>query len=270
VTRPTGSWGDLSTQSFYPPHHITLGEGGAVSIVRSIALQRPIESIRDWGRDCWCPSGEDDTCGKRFAWQLGELPEGYDHKYTYSHLGYNLKPLDLQAAIGNVQLKRLKQFGAARRSNWQALRAGLDARSDVFDFALPTHATDWHISGDTPGSFSWGESGTRSDPSWFGFMILVREDAPFEAVDLSRHLDKMGVGNRRLFGGNLVRQPAFLQLRRDRPDAFRVVGNLTGADALMQRAVFVGTYPGLTEAMIDRMIDVLHSSPTKVTSKTSD
>ena len=269
VTRPTGSWGDLSTQSFYPPHHITLGEGGAVNIVRSIALRRPIESMRDWGRDCWCPSGEDNTCGKRFAWQLGELPEGYDHKYTYSHLGYNLKPLDLQAAIGNVQLQRLSHFGSARRANWQALRTGLDARSDVFDFALPTHAVDWRAERGAQDTFSWEESGTRSDPSWFGFMILVREDAPFQAADLSRYLDRMEVGNRRLFGGNLVRQPAFLQLRRDRPDAFRVVGDLTGADALMQRAVFVGTYPGLTGAMIDRMIDVLHSSPTKITPKTS-
>ncbi len=259
VTRPTGSWGDLSTQSFYPPHHITMGEGGAVNIVRNIALRRPLESIRDWGRDCWCPSGEDDTCGKRFTWQLGELPEGYDHKYTYSHLGYNLKPLDVQAAIGNVQLHRLHGFSAARRANWQQLRAGLEHRSDVFEFALPTHATSWEPRPDAEGAFVWQDASTRSDPSWFGFTILVREDAPFSAVHLSRHLDRNGVGNRRLFGGNLVRQPALIQLRSDRPDAFRVVGNLSGADSLMHRAVFVGTYPGLSESMLERVVSVSSS-----------
>lgn len=259
VTRPTGTWGDLSTQSFYPPHHITLGEGGAVNIVRSIALRRPIESIRDWGRDCWCPSGEDDTCGKRFAWQLGELPEGYDHKYTYTHLGYNLKPLDIQAAIGNVQLQRLGAFSAARRANWQKLRAGLEDRSDIFEFALPTHAFEWKSGLGGHGEFIWGDLRARSDPSWFGFMVLVREDAPFSAVDLSRHLDRHGVGNRRLFGGNLVRQPALIQLRSDRPEAFRVVSDLSGADALMHRAVFVGTYPGLSDQMLDRIIDVVGS-----------
>lgn len=259
VTRPTGTWGDLSTQSFYPPHHITLGEGGAVNIVRNIALRRPIESIRDWGRDCWCPSGEDDTCGKRFAWQLGELPEGYDYKYTYSHLGYNLKPLDIQAAIGNVQLQRLDAFSAARRANWQMLRAGLEDRSDVFEFALPTHASRWRLRADGHGEFLWGDPRARSDPSWFGFMLLVREDAPFSAVDLSRHLDENTVGNRRLFGGNLVRQPAFMQLRVDNPAAVRTVGELPGADALMHRAVFVGTFAGLTDLMVERIVEVLHS-----------
>jgi CDP-4-dehydro-6-deoxyglucose reductase, E1 len=261
VTRPTGTWGDLSTQSFYPPHHITLGEGGAVNIVRSISLRRPIESLRDWGRDCWCPSGEDDTCGKRFEWQLGDLPEGYDHKYTYSHLGYNLKPLDVQAAIGRIQLGRLDAFSAARRANWQRLRAGLDDLQDLFGFALPMHATGWRATGPHGGEFTWDASGNRSDPSWFGFMLLVHEDAPFSASDLSRHLDRHRIGNRRLFGGNLVRQPAFVQLAQDRPDAFRVVGGLDGADAIMRRAVFVGTYPGLTAPMLDRMVDVLHDLP---------
>jgi CDP-6-deoxy-D-xylo-4-hexulose-3-dehydrase len=261
VTRPTGTWGDLSTQSFYPPHHITLGEGGAVNIVRSISLRRPIESLRDWGRDCWCPSGEDDTCGKRFEWQLGGLPEGYDHKYTYSHLGYNLKPLDVQAAIGRVQLGRLDAFSAARRANWQRLRAGLDDLQDRFTFALPTHATGWRAAGPHGGQFRWDASGYRSDPSWFGFMLLVDDDAPFSASDLSRHLDRHRIGNRRLFGGNLVRQPAFVQLAQDRPDAFRVVGGLDGADAIMRRAVFIGTYPGLTPTMLERMIDVLHDLP---------
>ena len=261
VTRPTGTWGDLSTQSFYPPHHITLGEGGAVNIVHSMSLRRPIESLRDWGRDCWCPSGEDDTCGKRFEWQLGDLPEGYDHKYTYSHLGYNLKPLDVQAAIGRIQLGRLDAFSAARRTNWQRLRAGLDDLQDRFAFALPTHATRWRATGPDGGEFTWDASGHHSDPSWFGFMLLVHDDAPFSATDLSRHLDRHRIGNRRLFGGNLVRQPAFVQLAHDRPGAFRVVGELEGADAIMHRAVFIGTYPGLTPAMIDRMVDVLHDLP---------
>ena len=257
VTRPTGTWGDLSTQSFYPPHHITLGEGGAVNIVRSIALRRPIESIRDWGRDCWCPSGEDDTCGKRFAWQLGELPEGYDHKYTYSHLGYNLKPLDIQAAIGNVQLQRLDAFSAARRANWQRLRAGLDDLVEIFEFALPTHARGWHRIDSAGGRFDWGSSECTADPSWFGFLLLVREGAPFGATDLTRYLDRHGIGNRRLFGGNLARQPAFVQLRRDNGAAFRVVGDLRGADAIMANAVFVGTYPGLNFSMLERMVGVL-------------
>jgi len=256
VERPTGTWGDLSTQSFYPPHHISLGEGGAVNLVSSIRLRRPVESFRDWGRDCWCPSGHDDTCGKRFEWQLGGLPEGYDHKYTYSHLGYNLKPLDVQAAIGRVQLTRLEGFSAARRANWQTLRAGLDDLHDWYEFALPTHAARW-----TQDGFEWDGSGHRSDPSWFGFMLRVRPDAPFTASELARHLDQNRIGNRRLFGGNLVRQPAFVQLAQDRPDAFRIVGDLDGSDALMRQAVFVGTYPGLTAPMIERMIEVLHSTP---------
>ncbi len=258
TTRPTGTWGDLSTQSFYPPHHITLGEGGAINIVSSGRLRRPLESLRDWGRDCWCPSGEDDTCGKRFKWQQGELPDGYDHKYTYTHLGYNLKPLDIQAAIGRVQLKRLDLFGEARRSNWHYLRAGLDDLNEWFSFGLPTHAREWKA-----GRFIWDNSGNRTDPSWFGFMLRVRKDAPFDAAALSRHLDFNRIGNRRLFGGNLVRQPAFIQLKRDRPDAFRVIGDMAGADEIMRDAVFIGTYPGLTKAMLDRVIDVLHYLPTK-------
>ncbi len=256
VTRPTGTWGDLSTQSFYPPHHITLGEGGAINIVRNIALRRPLESIRDWGRDCWCASGEDDTCGKRFGWQLGELPHGYDHKYTYTHLGYNLKPLDIQAAIGQVQLGRLNAFGEARRTNWHYLRAGLDDLSEWFAFGLPTHAVSWNA-----GSFTWDDSGNQSDPSWFGFMLRVRHDAPFSAAELSEHLDQHRIGNRRLFGGNLVRQPAFIQLAADRPGAYRMIGDLTGADEIMHNAVFVGTYPGLTSEMLDRVIEVLHKAP---------
>jgi CDP-4-dehydro-6-deoxyglucose reductase, E1 len=234
--RPTGIFGDLSTQSFYPPHHITMGEGGAVNIARDMRFKVIIESYRDWGRDCWCDSGKDNTCGKRFGWQLGELPKGYDHKYTYSHLGYNLKPLDIQAAIGREQLKRLPDFVGARRRNWQRLRDGLGHLSEFMEFMQAT-----------PGS----------EPSWFGFMMLVREGAPFSAVDLSRHLDECKIGNRRLFGGNLVRQPAFIQLRRDNPAAFRVAGELRGADRLMESALFVGVYPGLTAAMLDYVIGAI-------------
>jgi len=234
--RPTGSFGDLSTQSFYPAHHITTGEGGAVNIPRDVRFKAVLESLRDWGRDCWCASGQADTCGKRYAWKLGELPEGYDHKYIYSHLGYNLKPLDLQAAIGRAQLERLPAFAEARRRNWRRLRTGLESLSGHFEFMEAT-----------PGG----------DPSWFGFMLLVRDGAPFTAVELSRHLDLRKIGNRRLFGGNLVRQPAFVQLRRDNPGAFRCVGDLAGADRVMQSALFVGVYPGLTAEMLDYVIAVI-------------
>jgi len=175
VIRWTGTWGDISTQSFYPPHHLTMGEGGAVNIVRDQKLKVVAESFRDWGRDCWCPSGKDDTCGKRFDWQLGELPAGYDHKYIYSHLGFNLKPLDPQAAIGRVQLRRLPEFIEARKRNWQTLREGLVPTEHVLEFSLPTHATGW----DPAGGFSWDGSGCRTDCSWFGFKISVKPDAPF-------------------------------------------------------------------------------------------
>lgn len=248
--RLTGTWGDLSTQSFYPPHHITMGEGGAVNISRDMRFKVIVESFRDWGRDCWCASGVDNTCNKRFGWQLGELPEGYDHKYIYSHLGFNLKPLDLQAAIGRVQLRRLPAFGEARRRNWQYLRKGLAHLTEYFEFSLPTHAAGW-----SPDGFHWPASeGPRADPSWFGFMLLVRDGAPFTAAQLTRFLDGEKIGNRRLFGGNLVRQPAFVQLRRDNPSAFRVGGELAGADRLMRSALFVGVYPGLTMPMLDFVI----------------
>jgi CDP-6-deoxy-D-xylo-4-hexulose-3-dehydrase len=253
VTKPTGTWGDLSTQSFYPPHHLTLGEGGAVNIVSKAPFRVIVESFRDWGRDCWCPSGKDNTCNKRFGWQLGALPEGYDHKYIYSHLGYNLKPLDTQAAIGRVQLKKLPAFVAARRSNWHKLRAGLDDLQDVFEFSLPTHATGW-----SAGEFSWDSSGCRSEPSWFGFMLLVRESAPFTRTEVARHLESSGIGNRMLFGGNLVRQPVFHELASRRPGAFRSVGSLAGADAILNRALFVGVYPGLDDRQITHVGNVLH------------
>ena len=242
VVRWTGTWGDISTQSFYPPHHLTMGEGGAINIVRDTKLKVIAESFRDWGRDCWCPSGIDNTCNKRFDWQLGELPAGYDHKYTYSHLGYNLKPLDPQAAIGRVQLKRLPEFIEARKQNWETLRRGLAAHENVLDFALPTHATRW----DPEQGFSWDASGCRTDCSWFGFKIAVKSGAQFSRTELAQDLDHHQIGNRMLFGGNLLRQPAFVQFRQDRPEALRVVGEMSGSDEIMASTIFLGTYPGLT------------------------
>ena len=250
----TGTFGDLSTQSFYPPHHLTMGEGGAVNIVREMRLKVLVESFRDWGRDCWCASGKDNTCNKRFGWQLGELPEGYDHKYIYSHLGYNLKPLDPQAAIGRQQLRKLPAFIQARMDNWQTLRTGLADLEEFFTFQLPTHATAW-----TPEGFVWDASGHRTECSWFGFMMLVKAGAPFSRRNFVRALDAAKIGNRMLFGGNLVRQPAFVSLKQQRPDAFRVIGDLPGADQIMKESVFVGTYPGLTPAMLSYLIETIRA-----------
>jgi CDP-4-dehydro-6-deoxyglucose reductase, E1 len=255
ITRYTGTWGDLSTQSFYPPHHLTTGEGGAVNIVSRPPLKTYAESFRDWGRDCWCASGIDNTCKKRFGWQLGELPEGYDHKYIYSHLGYNLKPLDPQAAIGRQQLKKLPAFVDARKRNWDYLRAGLADLENVFDFSLPTHATGWSRTA----GFAWDATGCRTDCSWFGFMLRVKPSAPFSHTDFARHLDSKKIGNRMFFGGNLLRQPAFVQLKKDRPSALRVVGELPGADEIMHRALFLGTYPGLSRAMLDYELETIHA-----------
>ena len=253
VIRWTGTWGDISTQSFYPPHHLTMGEGGAVNIVRDQKLKVIAESFRDWGRDCWCPSGIDNTCNKRFGWQLGELPQGYDHKYTYSHLGFNLKPLDPQAAIGRVQLRRLPDFIEARKQNWETLRRGLAAHEDVLEFALPTHATSW----DAEQGFSWDASGCRTDCSWFGFKIAVKAGAPFSRTELAQELDRNLIGNRMLFGGNLLRQPAFVQLRQDNPQAIRVVGEMVGSDEIMGSTLFLGTYPGLTRDQLNTEIQVI-------------
>ena len=229
-----------------------MGEGGAVNIVQSLKFKAIVESFRDWGRDCWCASGMDNTCGKRFEWQLGELPKGYDHKYIYSHLGYNLKPLDIQAAIGRVQLQKLPQFIQARMDNWNYLRCGLRDCADVLDFMLPTHATAW-----SPEGFSWDDSGHRATCSWFGFMLRVKPGAPFSKIALARHLDNNKIGNRMLFGGNLLRQPVLVQLKKDRPAAFRVVSNMDGADQIMNEVLFIGTYPGLTRPMLDYMIETI-------------
>jgi CDP-6-deoxy-D-xylo-4-hexulose-3-dehydrase len=232
--RKTGTFGHLATLSFYPPHHMTTGEGGAV-LTSDGQLLRAVESLRDWGRDCWCQSGVDNTCGKRFEWQLGELPSGYDHKYVYSHLGYNLKMTDLQAAIGVAQLARLDGFAAARRRNWAFFREALRDLEDVLE--LPEA---------TPGS----------DPSWFGFLVAVRPGAPFTRDDLVRKLEDRKIQTRMLFAGNLVRQPALTVLvaqarAAGAPAPFRVAGPLDGTDAVMSRSMWVGVYPGLTEPMRD-------------------
>jgi CDP-6-deoxy-D-xylo-4-hexulose-3-dehydrase len=253
--RLTGCFGDLSTQSFYPPHHLTLGEGGAVNIVRDMRFKVLVESFRDWGRDCWCASGKDNTCNKRFGWQLGELPEGYDHKYIYSRLGYNLKPLDPQAAIGRQQLKKLPAFVQARIDNWNYLRAALADLEEFFTFMLPTHARAWS----KKDGFVQDDSGHRATCSWFAFMMLVRPTAPFSRREFARALDAAKIGNRMLFGGNLVRQPAFVELRAWRPDAFRVVGELSGADQIMRESIFIGTFPGLTRPMLDYVVETIHN-----------
>ena len=230
--RKTATFGDLATLSFYPPHHMTTGEGGAV-LTSDDTLMRAVESLRDWGRDCWCAPGKDNTCKKRFDWQLGDLPAGYDHKYAYSHVGYNLKMTDMQAAVGVAQLAKLDGFVEARRTNWAFFRRELADLGDVFVLPEPT-----------PGA----------DPSWFGFLLTVREGAPFRRDDVVAQLEARKIQTRMLFAGNVVRQPAFVDLARTahedgRPPPFRVAGSLTNADAIMNRAFWVGVYPGLTEEM---------------------
>jgi CDP-6-deoxy-D-xylo-4-hexulose-3-dehydrase len=224
--RAVGSFGHLATASFYPAHHITMGEGGAV-LARTKPMRKIVESFRDWGRDCWCAPGKDNTCGRRFDWQLGELPRGYDHKYVYSHLGYNLKATDLQAAVGVAQLEKLPDFISARRRNWARLRSGLAGLDDYF--VLP-RAT------------------AGSEPSWFGFALTVRPDAPFSRFELVQHLESRRIGTRQLFGGNLLRQPAYLGMPH------RVVGPLSNADLIAEGTFWVGVYPGLTNEMLDHIV----------------
>jgi CDP-6-deoxy-D-xylo-4-hexulose-3-dehydrase len=225
-----GSFGDLSTFSFYPAHHITTGEGGAV-LSKGAALKTIIESFRDWGRDCWCDPGCDNTCLKRFEWKLGELPEGYDHKYIYSHLGYNLKSGDIQAAIGLAQLDRLESFVELRRRNWQYLHDGL---SDLGEYLLLPKATP------------------HSNPSWFGFPITVNPSSQKTRREIVQALDDRKIGTRLLFGGNLLRQPAFIDTPR------RVHGALTNTDVVTERTFWLGVWPGLTIPMLDYVIDSLH------------
>ena len=221
--RKVGTFGDIATLSFYPAHHITTGEGGAV-LTDKPALQTLIESFRDWGRDCWCEPGKDNTCGKRFDWQLGSLPCGYDHKYTYSHIGYNLKATDMQAALGASQLSKLPDFIARRKSNFHFLKSALAGLEECL--ILP-------------------EATPHSDPSWFGFPIGVRQDAPFRREDLIRALDANRIGTRLLFGGNLLRQPAYQNCR------YRVAGDMRNTDFVMNNVFWVGVYPGLTQPMLD-------------------
>ena len=222
----TGVFGDIATFSFYPAHHITMGEGGAVA-TSSRELKRLIESFRDWGRDCWCETGRNNTCKQRFDQQFGDLPSGYDHKYIYSHIGYNLKLTDMQAALGLSQLKKLPQFIALRQRNFQILFDGLKTLDEFF--ILP-------------------EATPHAQPSWFGFPIAVRPEAPFTRPELIRHLDQARIDTRLLFGGNLIRQPAY----RDVPH--RRIGDLKNSDFVMNQVFWIGVYPGLTEEMLAYVI----------------
>lgn len=224
-----GTFGDLATVSFYPAHHITMGEGGCV-FTSSPMLKVLVESFRDWGRDCWCDPGKDNTCGKRFDWQLGQLPHGYDHKYTYSHIGYNLKVTDMQAAVGVAQLSKLPGFVESRRRNFRLLYEGVKDMQDVF--ILP-------------------EATPNSDPSWFGFPLAVRSDAPFTREQVVRSLEASRIGTRLLFGGNLLRQPAYQNVPHRR------IGTLENADFVMNQVFWVGVYPGLTDSHVSYMIDCL-------------
>jgi CDP-6-deoxy-D-xylo-4-hexulose-3-dehydrase len=218
----TGSFGDTATLSFYPAHHITTGEGGAV-LVKSPLVRKQVESFRDWGRDCYCETGHDDTCHKRFEWQLGDLPVGYDHKYIYSHIGYNLKATDMQAALGLSQLNKVDRFVQARKDNFNYLFAAL---KDVEGLIMPLA---------TP----------KSDPSWFGFPLTIDPVHPANREELLRFLDSRKIGTRLLFAGNLTKQPAYRNVD------FKIVGDLTNTDIVMTRTFWVGTYPGLTNPMLD-------------------
>ena len=225
--RRVGTFGDAGTLSFYPAHHITMGEGGAV-FTSNPMVRRTMESMRDWGRDCYCEPGQDNTCKRRFDWKLGDLPYGYDHKYTYSHLGYNLKITDMQASVGLAQMDRLPQFIDARRANFAYLKAGLKPLEDIF--ILP-------------------EATPKSNPSWFGFLLTVRKGAPFQRDELVKFLNQNKIGTRLLFGGNLLRQPYMI----GRPH--RVVGDLINADIIVDDTFWIGVYPGLTRAHLDYMLE---------------
>lgn len=221
-----GTFGDIATVSFYPAHHITMGEGGAV-FTKSHELKKIIESFRDWGRDCYCAPGCDNTCGKRFNQQFGSLPEGYDHKYTYSHLGYNLKITDMQAACGLAQLDQVEEFVEVRKANFKYLKAGLASCQQFLE--LP-------------------EATENSDPSWFGFPITLKEDSGVSRIELIKFLDDAKVGTRLLFAGNLTRQPYFKDIN------YRVVGELTNTDRIMNQTFWIGIYPGLTHEHLDYVI----------------
>ncbi len=230
--RNAGTYGDLATTSFYPAHHITMGEGGCVLTEKPL-LQTLAESFRDWGRDCWCEPGKENTCGKRFCGQFGGLPYGYDHKYTYSHIGYNLKLTDMQAAVGVAQLKKLPGFIEARKRNFRFLREALGSLEEYF--VLP-------------------EATPNSDPSWFGFPLMVRPSAPFSRNEFVNFLEERKIATRLLFGGNLVRQPAY------REATYRVSGSLDNSDLVMNQALWIGVYPGLSQPMLDYMVESIHTA----------
>ncbi len=230
----TGTFGDVGTSSFYPPHHLTTGEGGAV-YTNNPLLRRILLSYRDWGRDCWCDSGVDNTCGCRFTGQFGELPRGYDHKYVYRHCGYNLKGTDLQASIGCAQLKKFPAFVEKRKENWNRLRQRLDGLQDVF--ILP-------------------EPEPLSDPSWFGFLLTVKPNAPFTRNEMVQYLESKKIQTRMLFAGNLIKHPCFDAMRAS-GNGFRVVGDLSTTDYIMNNTFWIGVYPGMTIPMLDYMADAI-------------
>ena len=232
----TGTWGDIGTSSFYPPHHMTMGEGGCVYTDNPM-LNRIIKSFRDWGRDCICPSGYDNFCGHRFDNQFGELPAGYDHKYVYSHFGYNLKVTDMQAAVGCEQLKKFPSFIERRRHNWQRLHDALLPVQDKIILPEPCE---------------------NSVPSWFGFLISVKPESGVSRYDVTRFVEEHGVQTRLLFSGNLIKHPCFDQIRDT--DAYRVVGDLTSTDYVMNNTFWVGVYPGMTDEMIDYMAKTIIES----------
>lgn len=230
----TGTFGDIGTSSFYPPHHITMGEGGAV-YTNNPLLNKIIRSMRDWGRDCFCPSGKDNTCEKRFSQQFGDLPVGYDHKYVYSHFGYNLKATDLQASIGCVQLDRLDEFIEKRKQNWSQLHNSLKYLNDYF--ILP-------------------QATKNSDPSWFGFLLTVKENAGFNRADIVEFLEKHKIQTRMLFAGNLIRHPCFDQMRK-LGKGYRVVGELNNTDKIMRDTFWVGVYPGMTNEKLKYLVEMV-------------
>ena len=229
--RMVGNFGDIATLSFYPAHHITMGEGGAV-FTNNSELKQIAESFRDWGRDCYCPPGKDNTCNKRFCWKLGELPEGYDHKYIYSHLGYNLKISDMQAACALAQLDRLDEFILARKSNFTYLKDRLKTCEEFL-----------HMPEATP----------NSEPSWFGFPLVLRESSGIRRVDLINFLDGANIGTRLLFAGNIVRQPYMIGRN------FRISGELKNTDIVMKQTFWIGVYPGLTTEMLDYLCDQIET-----------
>lgn len=232
-TRPTGTWGDISTGSFYPPHHITLGEGGIVCTDDPL-LNKLILSYRDWGRDCICPSGKDNMCNHRFDGQFGELPQGYDHKYVYSHFGYNLKVTDMQAAVGCSQLDKLERFINARRKNWRYLKEHL---SHLEDKLILPEAVD------------------NGNPSWFGFLITLRPNVELDRNSVTSYLEKHNIQTRLLFSGNIIKHPCFDPIRGTR--AYRIVGDLSNTDLIMENSFWIGVYPGMTEDKLNYMIDTL-------------